>query len=70
MNEAAHTADDDVARLICGSVEDLKSMLPHETRADIIERALLAASTRREHKTKAGMLARHLRKLRRNQSPS
>lgn len=65
---AYNSLPEDVARLICGSVEDLKSSLHHESNADLIERALAAAHRLREGKTKQKMLERHLAKLRKAQT--
>ncbi len=61
MNEIE--ISDSVARLIYGSVDDLKSMLPHEADRGILERALSAARQLREGKTKVQMIERAIKKL-------
>jgi len=61
---AYNSLPEDVARLICGSVEDLKCMLQHEDRIDLVERSLAACRDGRDMKTKQKMLEHHLAKLR------
>lgn len=57
------TYPDDVARLICGSIDDLKCYLPGTTDVALIESAIAHCAKGREMGTKKLMLERHLRKL-------
>jgi hypothetical protein len=55
----------DVAKLICGNIDDLKCYLHHCTDAALVDRAILWVRTFRESKTKERMLGAHLRRLQR-----
>lgn len=54
---------DDVARLICGNLDDLKCYLRDCTDVALIERALTWCDRFDHMHTKRQMLQRHLRKL-------
>jgi hypothetical protein len=60
----------DVARLICGNIDDLRCSLSFGASTDrpLLERCL-AACNGREHKTKRAMLERALRKLAKAAAP-
>lgn len=61
----SHPIPHDVARLICGAVDDLKCSLNHCTDTALLERTLVEARQLREGKTKVLMIERALRKLKR-----
>jgi hypothetical protein len=59
---------DDVARLICGNIEDLRCYLNGLTDQDLVRRAIAGCERFRESKTKLVMLQRHLRRLEKGKS--
>lgn len=60
----SHPIADDVARLVCGNIDDLKGSLPSITDQALLQRALAEARELREGKVKAAMIERALRRLR------
>jgi hypothetical protein len=66
----SHPIAEDVARLVCGNIQDLQISLQHETDQGLLERALTEARELREGKTKAGMIERALRRLRKTNPTS
>ena len=62
---SANVLDADVARIICGNVDDLKCSLQHGAAKDrdLLERAIAACKMRPGYATKQMMLQRALKKL-------